>query len=145
VRRIVPPNVIKNRLFVTGTYPYSGCLLLTPGESLLDQYFAEPTIVWNLAKAATSRRRAVSSSAAIAANLAAGGSRLLLQIIETNVVPAVELKHGKMVLRVRRSTSAAKRQTPVDEWYRAELQKAVPPLVARWVQRLGVRVKRFFV
>lgn len=33
----------------------------------------------------------------------------------------------------------------VDEWYRAELRKAVPSLIARWEPRMGVKVKRVFV
>ena len=33
----------------------------------------------------------------------------------------------------------------VDEWYRAQLKKAVPSLIAKWEPLLGVKVGRFFV
>jgi len=50
-----------------------------------------------------------------------------------------------MLLRVRPRTDAAKRRALVDEWYREQLKQAVPPLLARWQPRLGVRVERVFV
>src|SRR5258708_963788 len=73
------------------------------------------------------------------------GKRYLLCVIESNTAPAVELMHGKMLLRVRPGTSEDKRQAIVDEWYRAQLKMAVPSLVAKWELLLGVRVGRFFV
>jgi hypothetical protein len=58
---------------------------------------------------------------------------------------AVELKHSKMLLRVRPGTSEDKKQAIVDEWYRAQIKKAVPPLIAKWEPLMGVKVERFFV
>lgn len=60
------------------------------------------------------------------------GKRYLLNVVERDAVPMVELKHAKLLLRVRPGTSEAKRQTIVDDWYRAELKRAVPPLIGRW-------------
>jgi predicted metal-dependent hydrolase len=73
------------------------------------------------------------------------GKRYLLQIAEKDEAPAVTLKHSKMLLQVRHGTSDQKRQAIVDEWYRSELKKAVPPLIAKWEPRMGVKVKRIFV
>ena len=50
-----------------------------------------------------------------------------------------------MILRVRPGTDKAKRQAIVEEWYREQLRKAVPPLIAKWERLMGVRVRRFFV
>ncbi|WP_269848994.1 M48 family metallopeptidase [Methanosarcina horonobensis] len=73
------------------------------------------------------------------------GKRYLLKVVEVNEAPSVELKHSKMILRVRPGTDYKKKQAIVDAWYREQLKKAVPPLIARWEPLLGVKVERFFV
>ena len=71
--------------------------------------------------------------------------RYLLEVIEADAAPGVELKHSKMLLRVRPGTSEDKKQAIVDEWYRAQIKKAVPSLIAKWEPLMGVKVERFFV
>jgi predicted metal-dependent hydrolase len=73
------------------------------------------------------------------------GKRYLLKVIECDKAPLVELKHTRMVLQVRPGTPDNKRRTVVEEWYRAQVKKAVPPLIAKWEPVLGVKVDRFFV
>ena len=73
------------------------------------------------------------------------GKRYLLKVIEVNEAPSVELKHSKMVLRVRPGTDDKKKQAIIDAWYREQLKKAVPPLIAKWEPLMGVKVERFFV
>jgi predicted metal-dependent hydrolase len=73
------------------------------------------------------------------------GKRYLLTVFESDEPPSIELKHSRMVLRVRPRTDESKRQALVEEWYRERLKEAVPPLLARWQPLLGVEVKRFFV
>jgi predicted metal-dependent hydrolase len=73
------------------------------------------------------------------------GKRYLLTVIESDEPPAIELKHRRMLLRVRPGTEESKRQALVEEWYRERLKEAVPPLLARWEPLLGVRVERWFV
>jgi predicted metal-dependent hydrolase len=73
------------------------------------------------------------------------GKRYLLTVAESDAAPSVELQHGRLLLRVRPGTDAAKRGAQVEDWYRAQLKAAVPPLLARWQPRLGVRVERVFV
>jgi hypothetical protein len=46
---------------------------------------------------------------------------------------------------VRPDTGHDKRQVLVEEWYREQLKKAVPPLLARWEPVLGVKAERWFV
>ena len=73
------------------------------------------------------------------------GKRYLLQVVEVDAAPVVELKHSKIRLQVRPGTSEDKRQAIVDEWYRAQIKKAVPSLIAKWEPIMGVEVERFFV
>lgn len=73
------------------------------------------------------------------------GKRYLLKIIEVNETPSVELKHNKMILRIRPGADSKKKQTVLETWYREQLKKAVPPLIARWEPILGIKVERFFV
>ena len=73
------------------------------------------------------------------------GKRYLLSVVESDQPPSVELKHNRMILRVRPHTDKDKRQALVEGWYRKELKKAVPPLLVQWQPRLGVKIERFFV
>lgn len=73
------------------------------------------------------------------------GKRYLLKIIEVNETPSVELKHNKMILRIRPGSDSKKKQTVLETWYKEQLKKAVPPLIARWEPILGIKVERFFV
>lgn len=73
------------------------------------------------------------------------GKRYLLEVIEKDAAPEVELKHSRLLLTIRPGSSESKRQAVLEEWYREQLKAAVPPLVAKWEPRLGVKVQRFFV
>ena len=73
------------------------------------------------------------------------GRRYLLTVSERDEPPSIELKHSRMLLRVRPGTDEDKRQALVEEWYREQLREAVPALMARWQPLLGVRVERLFV
>jgi predicted metal-dependent hydrolase len=73
------------------------------------------------------------------------GKRYLLQVIEHDAPPAVELKHRKMLLRVRPGTNEDKRHAIVDEWYRAQLKTTVPSMIAKWEPLMRVKTKRLFV
>jgi predicted metal-dependent hydrolase len=73
------------------------------------------------------------------------GKRYLLEVIEEATAPMVELKHSKMILRIRPDTSEEKKQAIVDEWYRVQLKNAVPSLITKWEPLIGVKVGRLFV
>jgi len=73
------------------------------------------------------------------------GKRYLLRVIEGDEAPSVELKHSRMILRVRPGTDELKKRAIVEEWYREQLKKAVPPLIARWEPLMHIKVGRFFV
>ncbi len=73
------------------------------------------------------------------------GKRYLLAVSETDKPPAIELKHSKMLLRVRPNTNAEKRQAIVEAWYREHIREVAQPLIAKWEPAIGVKVKRLFV
>jgi len=73
------------------------------------------------------------------------GKRYLLTVSKSDEPPSIELKHSRMLLRVRPGTDELKRQALLEAWYREQIKTAVPPLHTRWQPLLGVRVERFFV
>jgi predicted metal-dependent hydrolase len=73
------------------------------------------------------------------------GKRYLLTVVEADAPPAIELKHHRMILRVRPETSPEKREALFAAWYRERLKEAVPPLLERWEPLLGVKAERWFV
>ncbi len=73
------------------------------------------------------------------------GRRYLLTVIEADQPAAVELGHSRLVLRVRPGTDHARRQAIVEDWYRAQLKQAVPPLLMKWERLMVVKIARFYV
>ncbi len=72
------------------------------------------------------------------------GRRYLLEVVE-GPRPAVEIRHRRLVLRVRPGTDAAGRNELLERWYRDRLREAVPPLIAKWSPVLGVTVAGFSI
>ena len=73
------------------------------------------------------------------------GKRYLLKIVEVDGAPKVELKAGKMILRVRPGASDEARGAAVSKWYREQLKAAIPGLLAKWEPILGANAERVFV
>lgn len=73
------------------------------------------------------------------------GKRYLLKVIESDKPPAVELKHSHLHLQVRPGSSDEKKQELLEDWYREQVKKAVPALIAKWEPLIGTKVERFFV
>ncbi len=73
------------------------------------------------------------------------GKRYLLKLIEKDAAPEVELKHNKMLLRVRPATSDIRKQEILDGWYREQLKQVVSDLITKWEPLMGVKVQKFFV
>jgi predicted metal-dependent hydrolase len=73
------------------------------------------------------------------------GKRHLLSVVERDEPAAVELRHDKLILRVRPHTEQARREAVLEAWYREQVRLAATPLIARWEPRMGVKVARFFV
>lgn len=73
------------------------------------------------------------------------GKRYLLSVVEQDGSPSISLSHNKMTLRIRPGTDVAKRHEITEQWYRAQVRRAVPELIERWSPILGVRVERFSI
>ncbi len=73
------------------------------------------------------------------------GERFLLEVIEQEAVPSVELTQSHMLLRVRPGASEEKKRTVVEDWYRKQLKKAALPLIGKWEQLLRVNVEKLYV
>lgn len=73
------------------------------------------------------------------------GQRYLLQVVEREAAPAVELGHSSLLLQVRPGCDAAGRQEILDAWYREQIRQAVPALLEKWQPLIGVRAGKIFV
>lgn len=73
------------------------------------------------------------------------GKRYLLVVSEIDEPPSIDVMQSRIFLQVRPQSDVTKRKAVVEEWYREQLKKAVPPLLARWQPLLQVRVERFFL
>jgi predicted metal-dependent hydrolase len=73
------------------------------------------------------------------------GKRYLLKLIEINAPHQLELQHDNIVLRVRPGLDTAKKRAIVDDFYRCQLEAAIPPLIAKWERLMGLHVNSFTV
>jgi predicted metal-dependent hydrolase len=73
------------------------------------------------------------------------GRRYLLTIVEADEKPSVLLSHRRVTLRVRPGSSAEKRAEVMHDWHRRLLHEVVPPLIAKWEAKLGIRVKGYYL
>lgn len=73
------------------------------------------------------------------------GKRYLLKIDEQDAAPEVELKHNKLILRIRPASPRQRKHEILEAWYREQLKAALPPLIEKWEALMGVKVERCFV
>lgn len=75
------------------------------------------------------------------------GQRYLLNVIYTNKrKQGVEIRNKKYIdLYVRENTPKHLRERVMTEWYRRELKKLIPPIIAKWEPIIGVGVNEFGV
>ena len=73
------------------------------------------------------------------------GKRYLLSVKEVNAAPAIELKHSRIVLKVRAGASDFNKQAVMALWYREQIKTAVLLLLDKWASRMNVQVERVYV
>lgn len=73
------------------------------------------------------------------------GRRYLLSVAEKDAKPAVTRDHRRITLTVRPGSALAKREEVMDEWRRALMHQAVPALIEKWEEKLGVKVSGYFL
>lgn len=73
------------------------------------------------------------------------GKRYLFSVREAEQAPSIELKHNRMILRVRPSSDIAKKQEIIEEWYRDQIRNVAPSIITKWEPILRVKVNHLFV
>ena len=74
------------------------------------------------------------------------GKRYLLNIIEHDFPPKVTLQSKTYInMFVRKNATIEKRNEIMNEWYREQLKKKIPVLIAKWEKKIGVKVKNWGV
>lgn len=73
------------------------------------------------------------------------GRRYLLTVVERDAKPTVVMDHRRIKLAVREGATPSKRAEVMNDWQRSLLHSAVPPLIAKWEAKFGVRVEGYFV
>jgi predicted metal-dependent hydrolase len=73
------------------------------------------------------------------------GRRYLMTVIEEDAPARVDVSGNRIKLHVRPRTPANKRAAIMERWYRDELKKVLPPLLAQWEKKLGVQPAKVFV
>jgi predicted metal-dependent hydrolase len=73
------------------------------------------------------------------------GKPYLLKIDEIDTLPRVELQHHQLLLQVRPGADIAKKRAVIDEFYRYQIEAAIPPLITKWERLMGVDVASFSV
>ena len=69
------------------------------------------------------------------------GRRYRLRVIEQAAPPQVRVQgHTTLELSVRPGTDTAKREEILRHWYRQELKRLLPDLIAKWEPIIGVQV-----
>jgi predicted metal-dependent hydrolase len=69
------------------------------------------------------------------------GQRYLLNVAYHDAPPQVAVQNKTTLdLFVRPGSDRAKRAQVLQEWYRAQLKAAIPPLIAKWEPLIGVHV-----
>jgi predicted metal-dependent hydrolase len=66
------------------------------------------------------------------------GKRYLLTVVEKEAPAQIEVKKTTIVLQVRKNSSTFQRQIVMNEWYRRELKKMIPAILAKWVKIVGI-------
>lgn len=71
------------------------------------------------------------------------GKRYLLKVVETDDKPSVCIKHNKIFLFVKPNTTKQNKQILLREWYRNQLKGLVLKYIAKWEDKLQVKVEEF--
>lgn len=73
------------------------------------------------------------------------GRRYLLAVEHHDAKPHVRLDHRRITLIVRPGSTEAVRARVIHQWHKSQLHETVPPLIAKWELRLGVRLAGYFL
>ena len=67
------------------------------------------------------------------------GKRYLLQVIELEGTPKIELQHKKILLYVRPGSDTSQRARVLNNWFRQQMKDEIPGLIAKWESKMKVK------
>lgn len=73
------------------------------------------------------------------------GERYLLQVVEKDAPPAIDIKHRKLIMQVKLGMDDLRRLELLDAWYREQIRQALPELLARWESAMQVKAAKIFI
>lgn len=73
------------------------------------------------------------------------GKRYRLKVFERPGRGHVELDGDRLLLYIPEHTNTPKRRELVDRWYRAQLRRAIPDIIAKWESTIDVTVPRWTI
>jgi len=73
------------------------------------------------------------------------GERYLMQVIEVDSQPSINIKHTKIVFQIRPDWHEVKKLELLDAWYREQIKVVLPTILNKWEKKIGVQVNGFFV
>lgn len=73
------------------------------------------------------------------------GKRYLLNIIESETPPKIEIKCKTLNLYVRPNTDLLKKKELLDEWYRDQLRQILKKIVVKWEKRIGIKIEELYI
>ena len=73
------------------------------------------------------------------------GERYLMEVIEVEKSPLLQIKNKQLLFRVRSDWGQADKQAFLDSWYRKLVKESAANLLPMWEKKLGVEVCGLFV
>jgi predicted metal-dependent hydrolase len=74
------------------------------------------------------------------------GRRYRLRLVKTDGPPRITIpRRSHLELHAPENSTAARRQNVLHRWYRSQLQKLVPPLLAKWQPKLDVQLSSWTI
>ena len=74
------------------------------------------------------------------------GHRYRLRVLNRGAAPKVVIRNNSTIeLHVRREINSAQRERLLQRWYRQQLKELIPPLLAKWEQRLGIHANEWAI
>jgi predicted metal-dependent hydrolase len=73
------------------------------------------------------------------------GKRYLLEVIESDTTPGVDVGHSKLLLKVRPGTGENRKREIVAQFYRDQIKATAPALIAKWETTMGVNLAKLHV
>ncbi|WP_206459145.1 M48 family metallopeptidase [Anaerovorax sp. IOR16] len=71
------------------------------------------------------------------------GQSYQLEVISSNACRSISLEDNKMILRIHEGSTFEQRERLIKEWYRKQLQDALPAIIEKYENRMGVHAEEW--